>query len=165
MEERVAEALGDLTEYRQESGIRLTSGGDRAYYAPASDSIRLPRRVAFRDDNAFVGVAAHEHVHSTGHKDRLARPELYQLTGNTFGSEPYAREELVAEMGTAMFLARHRLDTPDLEENSAAYIASWLKALKDDKRLVVSAAARASAAVDLLADGADDNDDTEGTES
>lgn len=83
----------------------------------------------------------HELAHSTGHPDRLNRPDL----GGRFGDSRYAREELTAEISAAMIAARTSTIAPDLE-NTAAYIASWLTALRNDNRLIVLAAGRAQKA-------------------
>lgn len=122
---------------------------DRAWYRPATDTIGIPEREAFVTPAAFWATRFHEGVHSTGHKDRLNRPEVGKSDG--FGGESYSREELVAEMGAAFLLADVGLLTEHTFENSAAYIANWLKALQDDPRMVVSAAGKAEAAARYIA--------------
>ncbi|OGR95229.1 MAG: hypothetical protein A2V88_12905 [Elusimicrobia bacterium RBG_16_66_12] len=125
----------------------LRHAGDRAYYSPATDGITLPDRAAFSSPAAFYSTLFHEATHSTGHKDRLDR---FERNGEPqhFGTERYAREELVAEMGSAMLRALAGVEVE--VENSAAYVASWLEALRNDKSLVVKAAAQAQRAVDLI---------------
>jgi antirestriction protein ArdC len=81
-------------------------------------------------------------VHSTGHPDRLDRK------GRGHATNPYAREELVAEIGACFLTAEAGLTVED--EQSAAYIDGWLEALRSDRRLVVQAAAAAQKAVDLI---------------
>ena len=97
----------------------------------------------------YYGTAYHEATHSTGHATRLNR-----FTGDAaaaaFGSESYSKEELVAEIGSACCLHELGLETPSSFKNSAAYIQSWLRVLKDDKRMIISAAARAEKAVKLI---------------
>jgi antirestriction protein ArdC len=86
--------------------------------------------------------AAHEHVHWTGAANRCARE-----FGNRFGDEAYTFEELVAELRAAFLCADLSLEPrPD----HAAYIASWLRILKNDKRAIFTAASRAQAAADYL---------------
>jgi antirestriction protein ArdC len=84
-------------------------------------------------------------THWTKAPSRLAR----DFGRQKFGDEGYAKEELVAELGAA-FLCADLGITPEVRDDHAAYIASWLKALKDDKRLIFSAAAHAQRAVDHL---------------
>jgi antirestriction protein ArdC len=67
-----------------------------------------------------------------------------------YGSDRYAKEELVAQMTSSILCAQTGIDTVDEFSNSASYIASWLQALRDDKKLVVSAAAQAQRACDLV---------------
>ena len=86
-------------------------------------------------------------IHSTGHVSRLNRPTLTESEG--FGSNPYCKEELIAEMGAAFLCADLDL-TPEVREDHAAYIGSWIKALKDDKRAIFSAASHAQRAADFL---------------
>jgi len=87
-------------------------------------------------------------THSTGHKSRCNRPGI---TGfDHFGSQKYAKEELVAEMGATMLMAVAGVDCSKTFENSAAYVQNWLGKLKDDHKLVVQAAAQAQKAVDFV---------------
>jgi antirestriction protein ArdC len=126
------------------TGARVQHGGNRAYFAPALDLIQLPPFETFRDAESYTATKAHEFVHWTGHDKRLAR----ELTGK-FGSEKYAQEELCAELGSA-FLCADLAITPEVRPDHASYIAGWLKALKDDKRLIFKAAAQAQRAADHL---------------
>ena len=104
----------------------------------------MPPFEAFRSGVAYYGTLAHEAVHWTSHADRCAR----DLKGR-FGDEAYAAEELVAELG-ASFLAADLGLEPEPRPDHAAYIASWLKALQNDKRAIFTAAGRAQAAVDWM---------------
>lgn len=122
-------------------------GGGRAYYSPLTDSIHLPAQTKFESAEGYYGTMFHELVHSTGHAKRLARKGVAQVSG--FGSESYSQEELVAEIGAAFLCGTTGVDT-GTDENSASYIAGWLKSLKDDKKLVVVAAAQAQRAVDYI---------------
>jgi antirestriction protein ArdC len=122
--------------------------GDRACYQPAADAIRLPLRSQFRSPEQYYVTAFHEAGHSTGHPDRLNRPGVAQF--DHFGSDRYAREELVAEMTSSILCAQTGIDTPEAFSNSAGYIAGWLRSLNQDSRLVVTAAAQAQRACDLI---------------
>jgi antirestriction protein ArdC len=104
----------------------------------------MPPRESFKDAQAYSATLAHELTHWTAHPSRLAR-EL----GNRFGNEAYAAEELIAEMGCA-FLCADLGITPEVREDHAAYLASWLKVLKADNRAIFTAAAQAQRAADYL---------------
>ena len=123
--------------------------GDRAAYNPATDTIRLPLRSQFRTPEGYYVTAFHEAGHSTGHPSRLNRPGIADF--DHFGSDRYAREELVAQMTSSILCAQTGIDTPETFDNSASYIGGWLSALKGDTRLVVTAAAQAQRACDLIA--------------
>lgn len=138
-----------LTGYVTRSGLTLRhEKQNRAFYRPSDDLIVLPLREQFRDPAEYYATAFHEATHSTGHKDRLNR--LAAGDDAAFGSESYSREELVAEIGSAACLNRLGIETPDTFQNTAAYIQGWLKALKNDKKLIVSAAGRAEKAVSMI---------------
>lgn len=122
-------------------------GGGRAFYAPAFDAIQLPEPELFTTPAAYYATAFHELAHSTGHGSRLNRPEVTEP--NRFGSEPYGREELTAELAASMLCGVAGI-SPETEEQSAAYLASWLRSLKADPRLVVTAAGRAQRAADYV---------------
>jgi antirestriction protein ArdC len=119
--------------------------GDKAFYTPSVDAITLPEMDQFKGEAEYISTLFHEMVHSTGHSSRLDRFEPNQ----TFGCEGYAREELVAEMGAAMLAATSGVAVE--VENSASYIANWLKVLKDDRSMLIKAAQQAQKAVDRIA--------------
>jgi antirestriction protein ArdC len=125
----------------------ISRGGQRAFYRPVSDEVSMPARERFETPEEYYSTLFHELAHSTGHPLRLHR---FESSGNAvFGSEDYSLEELVAEMG-ASFLSDHcRIERQTLD-NSAAYIGSWLRALKNDQRMVVRAGARAQRATDYI---------------
>ena len=120
------------------SGARIIEKGKNAFFMPSTDEIWLPERHLFADAANFYATGLHELVHWSGAKSRLNR----EMKGK-FGSEGYAAEELVAELGSAFLMA-------DLgivgEVQHESYIASWLKALKNDKRYIFKAASAASKA-------------------
>jgi len=137
-------------------------GGNRACYSPAFDRVSMPEPETFASGQAYYSVLFHELTHSTGHESRLARKGIAGTDGewSAFGSTPYAREELVAEMGAA-FLAGHAGIVERTLDNSAAYIAGWLERLKDDNKLVVMAAAQAQKAADYILDARQGGDESE----
>ena len=126
------------------AGAVIRHGGNRAFYRRSDDFIQLPNPEQFQATEKYYGTKAHEFIHWTAHDSRLARE-----FGEKFGDEKYAKEELVAEIGAAFLCADLAL-TPEPGADHAAYVASWLKSLKDDKRLIFSAAAQAQKATDFL---------------
>lgn len=144
--ERIEACELALKEYYA-TGPNLRFGCDAAYYTPSMDTVSMPAREVFHSTEELYGTWFHETVHSTGHSSRLARKDL--LEAHRFGDASYSREELVAEMGAAFLAGRTGIATKTLP-NSAAYLASWIKALKGDKKLLVSAAGQAQKAVALI---------------
>ena len=143
----IDEAETVLSDYSNRSGCRIRNEKqDRAFYRPTSDCIVLPMREQFPEIAEYYSTAFHEATHSTGHASRLNRLN----TSAFFGSEDYSKEELIAEMGSAILMNELGIETPDTFRNSAGYIQGWLKALKDDSRLIVSAAGKAEKAVHLI---------------
>ena len=139
-----------LTDYISRENITLEKiESDEAYYSPARDLIHLPIIDQFSNTSEYYGTAFHEAAHSTGHRSRLNRFEGSGAAA-AFGSTSYSKEELVAEISSASILNTIGLETKSSFNNSAAYIQSWLNALKNDKRMIVSAAARAEKAVKLI---------------
>jgi len=124
----------------------ISHGGNRAYYSMTSDKIQLPNQEQFNSEEEYYSTTFHELIHSTGHESRLNRKEVTGV--NSFGSVDYSKEELTAELGAAFLSAEAKLDT-DIQ-NSAGYISGWLKALKNDRTLIVSAAAKAQKASDYI---------------
>ena len=114
---------------------RIEFGGNRAFYVPSLDYIQLPGLDQFKSTPDYYATALHELSHWTGHESRLNRDFK-----NRFGSEAYAFEELVAELGSAMLCAHLKIDG-QLQHSS--YIASWLKVLKDDPKNILKASALA----------------------
>ncbi len=127
------------------TGADVRHGGNRAYYSGGSDHVQMPVFECFRSPEAYYATLAHELTHWTKHPKRLDR----EFGRKKWGDEGYAREELVAELGAAFLCADLGL-TPEAGTDHAAYIQSWLKVLKNDKRAVFSAAAYAQKAADFL---------------
>ena len=119
-------------------------GGDRAFYSPSTDHVQMPPAGAFRSPAAFASVLLHELGHWSGSKDRLNR----DLSGR-FGSYDYAREELRAEIGQVMLCSELGIEDCDFT-NGGAYIANWLRKLRDDKKEIFRAASDAQRIADCL---------------
>jgi antirestriction protein ArdC len=124
-------------------GPQLRHGGNRAFYNTLADIITVPERKSFANGDEYYSTLFHEVGHSTGHVDRLARK-----FGETFGCDDYGREELVAEMTSAFLQAETGIDTA--QDNSAAYLQSWIRSIKEDPKAVVVAAGAAQKATDLI---------------
>ena len=121
-------------------------GMSKAYYLPGADIIAMPDRARFDNEAHFFSTIYHEMVHATGAKSRLNRQTLTESAG--FGSNPYCKEELIAEMGAAFLCGQAGIE--NTIENSAAYVQSWLEQLQNDKTLIVQAAAQAQKAADFI---------------
>ena len=126
------------------TGATIRHAGQRAFYAPDADFVQMPAPALFRDSTSYAATLLHELAHWSGHPNRLARE-----FGRRFGDQAYAVEELVAELCSAFVCADLGI-AAEPREDHAAYLASWLKVLKEDKRAVFSAAAHAQRAADFL---------------
>ena len=127
------------------TGAEIRHGGNQAFYTAGADRVQMPAFETFRDAESYYATLAHELTHWTKHPRRLDR----DFGRKSWGDEGYAMEELVAELGAAFLSADLEL-TPEPRPDHAAYIASWLKVLKSDKRAIFSAAAHAQRAADYL---------------
>ena len=120
----------------------------QAYYQPTTDTIHIPAKSSFVSSEKYYATLFHEYVHATGHEKRLNR-HAQENTNFDFGSKDYSKEELVAELGSAFLCAEAQIDNSVID-NNAAYLTSWLKALEEDKKLVIYASAKAGKAVDYI---------------
>jgi antirestriction protein ArdC len=122
-------------------------GMAKAFYSPSEDFVGMPNHERFTSEEEFYSVCFHELTHATGAAHRLNRPTVTEA--DSFGSEEYSKEELIAEMGAA-FLCGVAGITERTINNSAAYLQNWLEALKNDRKLIVQAAAQAQKAADFI---------------
>ena len=106
----------------------------------------MPVSSRFVDKPHYYATPFHELIHSTGHASRLNR-----VFGKSFGDALYSKEELIAEVGARFLCAIAGISNQRAEQNSTAYLQSWIAALKGDARLIVTASAAAQKAVDLIA--------------
>ena len=127
------------------TGVKIRHGGNLAYYCISKDHVQLPPFESFRDAESYYATLAHETTHWTRNPSRLNR----EFGRKHWDDEGYAMEELVAELGSAFLSADLEL-TPELRDDHAAYIASWIKVLKNDKRAIFTPASHAQRAVDFL---------------
>jgi antirestriction protein ArdC len=116
------------------SGIPFRIGGAKAFYAPSQDYVQVPPQPAFFEQVNYYRTALHELCHGSGHSSRLDRKIM-----NPFGSKDYAREELVAEMGSAFLCAALGI-VPTVRH--ADYLGSWLEVLREDNRAIFAPPAR-----------------------
>lgn len=124
--------------------------GNKAYYSPSCDLIRLPLFEQFTNANEYYSTAFHESVHSTMKESRCNRAENRKGKLATFGSDEYSREELVAEIGSASLMNIIGIETAKSLRNSAAYVQNWLSVLRNDVKFIVSAGSKAAKAVDYI---------------
>ncbi|MBC2665715.1 DUF1738 domain-containing protein [Novosphingobium flavum] len=124
------------------SGVEFRVGGEKAFYAPDPDFVQVPPQPAFFDQINYYRTCLHELTHATGHPRRLGRD-----LRNPFGSKDYAREELVAEMGSAFLCAALGI-VPTVRH--ADYLGAWLEVLREDNRAIFRAASAACRAADWL---------------
>jgi antirestriction protein ArdC len=117
-------------------------GGGTAAYSPKGDFIILPEAGNFASVADYWSTRAHETVHWTGHKNRCDRP-----LNTAFGSEAYAFEELVAELGSAFLCTELGIEG---KLQHAEYIGSWIKVLKSDTKALFDAARQAHKACDWV---------------
>lgn len=138
-EDQIVEVADDVI---AASGVDFRTGGMEAFYVPSQDLVMVPARRAFFDEINAYRTWLHELVHATGHASRLGR----DLT-NPFGSAGYAREELIAEMGSAFLCATLGI-VPTVRH--ADYVGSWLEVLREDNRAIFRATSAARKAADWL---------------
>ena len=148
---------GVKMDYITRSGVQFDEEyGDRACYAPINHKVVVPLMRQFGNIAEYYSTVFHELAHSTGHHTLLNRISESQLAA--FGSEDYSREELVAELTACAILANTGVETSASFRNNAAYIGSWIKALKEDKNAIIWAASRAEKAYKLIMSIADESE-------
>lgn len=133
----------DMADLYAALGAKVAHGGDRACYIPSMDQINLPPLAAFSGPDGYTATALHELTHWTGHKSRCDRDLKHR-----FGTEAYAAEELVAEIGSAYLCAEYGID--QTLENHVPYIHHWRQLLKDDPRAIITAASKATQAANWI---------------
>lgn len=136
------EAIEHVEVFINATGAKITEQGEKAYFSPSTDEIVLPSRERFTNNLEFYCTALHELTHWTGAKHRLDR-----IKKSRFGTDEYAFEELIAELGASFLMAGLNISG---EVQHESYIASWLKQLKNDKRYIFKAASAASKAHQYL---------------
>ena len=125
----------------------ISNDSQSAFYVPGDDSVHMPDMNTFHSNEKYYSVLFHELSHSTGHEKRLNRKGV--AVHNSFKSKEYSKEELIAEMSAAFLCSHCRIDNETIE-NSASYIESWKRKLKDDKRILIEAAAQGQKSTDYI---------------
>lgn len=138
---------------------KIEFGGYQAAYNPTLDRIIMPEMEKFRTPEAYYDTLFHELAHSTGHATRLNRDQSPR-----YMADKYGLEELVAEIGGAMLCAEAGIDNANLIQNNAAYLQSWMNAVKNDPNMIVRAAGMAAKATDLILDR-DNKEETDEVQS
>lgn len=141
------EIRDDLEKVIEDTGAVLNFGGNSAHYSPKTDEVTMPVIESFKDSDSYYSVFFHELGHWTGAKSRLDREGIVEF--DSFGSEQYAFEELVAEL-TSAFVGRDLSFDGTFQDNHAGYIKSWIKVLKDDKRAIFRASSQAEKAAKYI---------------
>lgn len=126
---------------------------DQAFYMPSLDQIVMPERKQFKDDSGYYGTMFHELVHWTGSKTRLDRK-----FGTRRGDDNYAKEELIAELGAAMLSGIAKVDVEPRADH-AHYLNGWIKGLKDQPKIIMTAASNAEKAAQFIIDKASETND------
>lgn len=140
--ESLPEAEMVFDRWFERTNIRLELG--RPSYSPTWDKIMMPPKDSFESAHQYYAVGFHEMVHSTGHASRMNR----FVEKTYFGSETYSKEELIAEIGSSFLCGTTGID--GVFDNQVSYIKGWLIALRNDPRMIVSAASKAQKAVDMI---------------
>ena len=145
----IEEAERIKTEYMQREHIKiLEKVTDKAFYSPSLDYIQIPCKEQYQNIEEFYSTLFHEITHSSGHKTRLDREDVKDCM--YFGSENYSKEELCAELGSAFLINKLGIASSKSFNNSTAYIQSWLRVLRNDKKFIISASSRAEKAVKYI---------------
>lgn len=147
--EPIEEAERVKLEYMEREHLQIYEKiTDKAFYTPTSDYIEVPCKEQYEHIEEFYSTLFHEMVHSTGHFKRLNR--LESGASARFGSATYSKEELTAEIGSAMILNRLGIETEKTFKNSTAYIQNWLQVLRNDNKFIVSASSKSEKAVKYI---------------
>ena len=146
--EEAAEAIVDGYMGSSNHPKLIVKNSDKAYYSPAGDIVVVPEMRQYNDVAEYYSTMFHELTHSTGHSSRLNRKGITELAA--FGGENYSKEELVAEIGAAMLVSHAEIPAKRAFRNSVAYLQSWLRALKNDNKMIVWAARQAEKAAKYI---------------
>lgn len=137
------ECVEAIDEFVAKSDAVIRTSPDKAYYSPSEDYIAMPAMERFKDTDGYYATLLHELTHMSGHPTRLNR----DLSG-TFGSEKYAFEELVAELGSAFLCSHLGIDLQNAQHPQ--YLQSWIKMLRENPKVLWKASSKAQQAFEYL---------------
>ncbi len=143
---KLIDRIESADKYFAAIGAEINHGGNKAFYSLDNDCIQMPPYESFKDVESYYSTLTHEHMHWTRHPSRLDR----DFGRKQWGDEGYAREELVAELGSAFLCADLGLIPEIMRGDHSSYISSWIQVLQQDKRAIFQAATHAQRAVDYL---------------
>jgi antirestriction protein ArdC len=136
-----------INSYIKRESIDVFFGSDSAYYTPLSDTVTMPSKEQFTSRCGFYGTYLHELIHSTGHQKRINRKTLTDPNTNR---KSYATEELITELAAVNLTHELKISTVDKLQNSAAYLESWVKTLKADKKILFKLLTQSNKAIKYL---------------
>ena len=136
-----------INSYIKRESIDVFFGSDSAYYTPLSDTVTMPSKEQFTSRCGFYGTYLHELIHSTGHQKRINRKTLTDPNTNR---KSYATEELITELAAVNLTHELKISTVDKLQNSAAYLESWVKTLKADKKILFKLLTQSNKAIRYL---------------
>jgi antirestriction protein ArdC len=126
----------------------IVEGSNEAYYSPAQDRVVVPAMSQYDVIEEYYSTAFHELTHSTLKESRCNRRSSGQKAAK--GSKEYSKEELVAEIGSCFLCNTAGLDSEKAFNNSVAYLQGWLKALKNDPKMIINASTQAEKAAEYI---------------
>ena len=136
-----------INSYIKRESIDVYFGGNSAFYTPIADTVNMPSKEQFTSRCGFYGTYLHELIHSTGHEKRLNRKTLTDPNTNRTS---YATEELITELAAVNLCHELKISTIDKIQNSAAYLESWIKTLKQDKKILFKLLTQSNKAIKYL---------------
>ena len=136
-----------INSYIKRESIDVFFGGNSAFYTPYADTVTMPEKEQFTSQCGFYGTYLHELIHSSGHQKRLNRPTL---TAPNTDRKSYSTEELITELAAVNLCHELKITTIDKIQNSAAYLESWVKTLKADKKILFKLLTQSNKAIRYL---------------
>tara|TARA_R100000781_G_scaffold77951_1_gene48290 strand:- start:2236 stop:3198 length:963 start_codon:yes stop_codon:yes gene_type:complete len=136
-----------INSYIKRESIDVFFGGNSAFYTPSADTVTMPEKEQFTSQCGFYGTYLHELIHSTGHQKRINRKTLTDPNTNR---KSYATEELITELAAVNLTHELKISTIDKIQNSAAYLESWIKTLKADKKILFKLLTQSNKAIKYL---------------
>lgn len=143
----ITEAEEVIKNYNTKPAI-TNDDSNSAFYSPSSDFINIPSINHFPKIEEYYSTLFHESIHSTGHTSRLNR-FINESKNAAFGSEEYSKEELIAEIGSAMLCNSVGI-LDNTIKNTTAYLQSWIKVLQNDNKFIIQASSKAQKAVNFI---------------